>query len=61
MQLYVLGKYKESTDNCDCGNQTVGIAVLSVLLLLTVICSVGLVIWIVQLNKKLAQSKSRKM
>ena len=36
-----------------------GIAVLSVLLLLTVICSVGLVIWIVQLNKKLAQAKLR--
>ena len=50
---------EKSTIDCDCGNHTIGIAVVLVLLALAVVCIVGLVVWIVKLNKKLAQSKSK--
>ena len=50
---------EKSTVDYDCGNHTIGIAVVLVLLALAVVCIVGLVVWIVKLNKKLAQSKSK--
>ena len=48
-----------STDDSDNVNQTIINAILSVLLAVAVVCIVGLVIWIFQLNKKLAQTKSK--
>ena len=48
-----------STDDHDCGNQIIVIAIISVLLAVAVLCIVGLVISTIQLNKKLAQAKSK--
>ena len=56
-----MGEVEISTDNCDCGNQIIVIAILSVLLAVAMVCIVGLVIWIFQLNKKVAQTKSKEM
>ena len=53
------GKLEESDDDNNCGNQTIIIAVLSVLLTVAVVCIVGLVIWIAQLYKTHAQAKSK--
>ena len=52
---------EKSTNDSDCDNQTIGIACLSVLLAVAVVCIVGLVIWNVRLNKKLAHTKSKEM
>jgi len=59
--LIFIGTVEKSTDssNCDSASQTIGIAVLSVLLTVAVICIVGLVIWIVKL--KLAQVNSKEV
>ena len=54
-----MGEAEGSTDDSDNGNQTIIIAILSVLLAVAVVCIVGLVIWIYLLNKKLAQTKSK--
>ena len=55
-----VGESERRVEDQDSGsNQTIGIAVLSVLLVVAVVCIVGLVIWIVRLNKKLAQTKSK--
>ena len=60
MYISIVGDSVRSTDDENHGgNQIIGIAVLSVLLVVAVVCIVGLVIWIVRLNKKLAQTKSK--
>ena len=57
MHLTVDKDEEKSTDD---GSQVIGIAILLVLLVVAVVCIVGLVIWIVLLHKKLAQTKSKK-
>jgi len=42
--------------NCDYGGHIIGIAIVTVLLVVAIACIVGLVIWIVKLNKKIIQS-----
>ena len=42
----------DNSCNCECGGHIFGIAVVAVLLVVAIACIVGLVIWIVQLNKK---------
>ena len=54
-----IDELKASDDNSNCGTQTIIITVLSVLLAVAVVCIAGLVILIVQLNKKHAQNKSK--
>ena len=54
-----IGELKASDDGSNCGNQTIIITVLSVLLAVAVVCIAGLVIRNVQLNKKHAQNKSK--
>ena len=57
-----VGESERYAEDQNCGsNQTIGIAVLSVLLVIAIVCIIGLVIWIVKLNKKLAQTKSKEM
>ena len=55
-----VGESERRVEDQNCvSNQTIGIAVLSVLLVVAVVCIVGLVIWIIRLNKKLVQTKSK--
>ena len=46
--------------NCECGGHVIGIAIVAVLLIVAIVCIVGLVIWIVQLNKKNTQLQTSK-
>ena len=48
-----------STDNRNFDSQTIGIAVLSVLLAVAAVCILGLVICNLKLNKKLAKAKPK--
>ena len=48
---------EKSTDDHDCGNQTIVIVIISVLLAVAVVCIVGLVIKNKQLNKNFYQAK----
>ena len=57
----IVGELEKSTDDHNCNNQTIGIAVVLVLLVVAVVCIVGLLIWIVKLNKKLTQAQSKQM
>ena len=56
MNLSLVGR---STEGCNNDSQTIGIAVLVVLLVVAIACIVGLIVWNVKLNKKLAQAKSK--
>ena len=46
--------------SCDCGGQITGISIVTVLLMVALVCIVGLVVWNVQLNKKIIQLQSQK-
>ena len=59
MHLTVDKVEEKSTDDDSCGSQVIGMAILLVLFVVAVVCIIGLVIWIVLLHKKLAQTKSK--
>ena len=55
-----IDKLENSTDDYNCANETIGIAVLSILLAVAVVCIVGLIMKNLHMSKKLAQDKSNK-
>ena len=52
---------EKSTNDHDCGNQIIVVAIISVLLAVAVVCIVGLIVRNIQLNKKLVLAKSREL